>query len=163
MPAATPCTATLLTCLHAEIDTTSAYIDLLEQEAALLTDSASLDALPALTQAKQASADALITLARTRAQHMCAANNADSYARTNAAAAGDDDLWQAWHTLLDLAEQAHNLNLRNGALIDVHLRHTRQSLTALRAAMGLSELYTDSGKPQVMGNRAGRSMPIRTG
>jgi len=149
-----PRTTTLLACLNAEIDATSAFIGLLEEEAELLTgetsSGASLATLPALTQAKQALADTLAALARTRAQHVNAANSADNHARTHAAAAEDDALWQAWHTLLNLADEAHSLNQRNGALIDLHLRHTQQSLAALRAAMGANTLYAADGRPQVM-------------
>jgi len=159
--------ASLRACLEAEIDATSAFIDLLEQEAELLTDSTALDTLPELTVRKQALADQLTTLARARLAHLPAVdqtNDTDTdYDRTTAVAATDDALWQAWHTLLDLADQAHDLSLRNGALIDVHLRHTQQSLAALRAAIGAGSLYAADGKPRPMGYKANRSVTIGLG
>jgi len=154
-----PHLATLLACLESEIDAVAEVIDLLEQEAELLTQSTSLDALPALSQAKEASVARLHTLAQTRARHLDAADDADNYVRTNALAAKDDALWQAWHTLLDLGEEAHSLNTRNGALVNVHLRHTQQSLAALRAATGAGELYTADGKS----HKIGRSAAIAAG
>jgi len=154
-----PHLAALLACLESEIDAVTDVIDLLEQESELLTQSTSLDALPALSQAKEAAVARLGTLAQTRAHHLNAADDADNYTRTNALAAQDDALWQAWHTLLDLGEQAHGLNTRNGALIKVHLRHTQQSLAALRAAAGAGELYTAKGKSR----KLGRSMAIAAG
>jgi len=140
------CTETLLACLNAEIDEMSVFINLLEQEAELLTNSVSLDTLPAVSQAKQASADKLVELARTRAEYLQASNLADSRTRTHALAADDDALWQAWHILQDLTEQAHSQNLRNGTLIKLHLHHTGQSLHALRAATDAGELYAANGK-----------------
>jgi len=140
------CTETLLACLNAEIDEMSVFINLLEQEAELLTNSVSLGTLPALSQAKQTSAAKLAELACARAQHLQASSNVESRTRTQALAADDDALWQAWHMLQDFTEQAHSLNLRNGALINIHLQHTEQLLHALRAATGAGELYTANGK-----------------
>ena len=45
--------------------------------------------------------------------------------------------WRAYGSaLLSKSESANEINLRNGALIDVHLRYTQQSLDALRGLGG---------------------------
>ena len=139
-------TGSLLACLDAEITETSNFIDLLEKEAETLINSESLSDIPALAAAKEASAHKLTALATERQQLLQLPEGANSHEHMSDIAASDDDLWQAWYTVLDLAEQARSLNLRNGALIEVHLRHTRQSLEALRNATGIGDVYTADGK-----------------
>jgi len=125
----------------------------------MLIDSVSLNDIPALTETKEASARRFAALADQREQLLHALGGPGDRAHMDDVAATDDELWQAWQTLLDVAEQARSLNLRNGALIDIHLRHTQQSLEALRAAAGISNVYTADGKPQSLV----RSAPISVG
>jgi len=141
----------LLACLDAEITEISDFIDLLEKEATILIDSVALDNIPALAEAKEASARRFAALADQREQWLRALGGPGDRAHMDDVAADDDELWQAWQTLLDVAEQARSLNLRNGALIDIHLRHTQQSLEALRAAAGISDVYTAEGKSKTLG------------
>jgi len=141
-----PDVSVLLASLNAEIDAMSAFIHLLEQEAALLTDSTALDTLPALTQTKQSAAHTLQTLMRTRVQQLHLPSDAAPAARMDELACQHEAIKQAWQTLLDLGQRAHKLNVRNGTLIDVHLRHTQASLDALRTSTGVTEVYTACGK-----------------
>jgi len=149
----------LLDCLDAEIAEISDFIDLLEKEAAILIDSVSLNEIPALTETKEASARRFASLADQREQLLHALGGPGDRPHMDDVAATDDELWQAWQTLLDIAEQARSLNLRNGALIDIHLHHTQQSLEALRTAAGINDVYTADGKPQTLS----RSAPISVG
>jgi len=149
----------LLVCLDSEIDEISLFIDLLEKEAVILIESESLDEIPVLAQRKEASAQQLTKLAAQREQCLRALGGAGDRSQMEELAASDDALWQAWQTLLDIAEQARGLNLRNGALIDIHLRHTQQALEGLRNAMGISDVYTAEGKAKTLS----RSIPIGFG
>jgi len=150
---------TLLASLPAEIDAVSTFIALLEQEAALLTNSTALDDLPALTEAKQTAAHALQVLVEARVRQLHLPAGADPRARMDELAEQNDALKHAWHTLVNLGHQAHTLNTRNAALIDVHLRHTQQSLHALRTSAGMTEVYTARGKTR----RVHRSTAIAAG
>ena len=58
------------------------------------------------------------------------------HAGTEQAAAQHPQLAGVWQALLSKSESANEINLRNGALIDVHLRYTQQSLDALRGLGG---------------------------
>jgi len=140
----------LLACLDAEIAEISDFIDLLEKEAVILIDSESLDNIPALAQAKEACTQRLTSQAEQRVQLLHALGGNGDHAHMEAVAATDDELWEAWQTLLDVGEQARGLNLRNGALIDIHLYHTQQALKSLRAVTGLGDVYTASGKAKTM-------------
>ena len=141
----------LLACLNAEIDETNNFIDLLEKEAEILVSSESLSEIPALTEAKEASAHQLTQLGKQRSQLLQILGGAGDRAQMDALAATDDELWTAWQILLATAEEASVLNQRNGTLISVHLRHTQQSLEALRSAAGVGDVYTADGKPHAIG------------
>lgn len=152
-------TDSLLACLDDEINEISDFIDLLEKEASILIDSESLNDIPVLTEAKEVSAIRLAGMAQRRELLLIEMGGPGDRAQMENLAASDDELWQAWQTLLDVAEQARSLNLRNGALIDIHLRHTQQSLEALRAAAGISDVYAADGKPHTLS----RNTPIGVG
>jgi len=148
----------LLACLDSEIDEVSDFIDLLEKEATLLIDSVSLNEIPAIAQEKEVSARRFAALGDQREQLLREMGGSGDRTHMDDVAASDDDLWQAWQTLLDIAEQARSLNLRNGALIDIHLSHTQQALEALRSAAGLGDVYTADGKPKALSRSASISV-----
>lgn len=52
------------------------------------------------------------------------------------------ELAEIWQALLAKSGSANEINLRNGALIDVHLRYTQQSLEALRQIGGVGGTAT---------------------
>ncbi|WP_195830741.1 flagellar export chaperone FlgN, partial [Bordetella pertussis] len=63
-------------------------------------------------------------------------------AGTDAAAAAHPELGPLWQALQANAAQAREHNQRNGTLIAVNLRHTQESLDALRQAAGTGAAAT---------------------
>ena len=56
--------------------------------------------------------------------------------------------YRIWQALLTKSASANEINMRNGALIDVHLRYTQQSLDALRNinGVGVATTYDAHGR-----------------
>lgn len=139
--------AALLDCLTDEADAVDHFIDLLEAEAAALTESDNTDDLLATTDAKQAAATRLRELSDRRAALVAELGGTGSdYAAMQDVAARYDELAPAWAHLLELTGHARNLNQRNGVLIDAHLRHTQMSLDLLRTVAGVGNVYDASGR-----------------
>ena len=133
----------LLDLLSREYAATGAFVALLDQEAAAMTQG-EFAKLPELAERKSKLADQIALMAQQREmeQHslgyVAGRRGADA-----AAAAGGEALQNAWHNLLKRAAQAHACNHRNGVMIHTHLDFTRQTIGFLQA--GSQPLYGPDG------------------
>lgn len=133
----------LLDALLREQAAIQAFIELLQQEAAAMTDG-DFKKLPELAQRKAELADQIKALGQQREQQQLALGYADGRSGAAAAcAAGGKTLQQAWHNLLTSAAQAHEFNHRNGVMVHTHLEFTRQTISFLQA--GGEPLYGPDG------------------
>lgn len=53
---------------------------------------------------------------------------------------------KAWQTLLELAAEARDLNITNGKLIGLHMRHNQQAFAALMSATDRAMTYGPDGQ-----------------
>ncbi len=58
---------------------------------------------------------------------------------------------QAWKTLMALASEARELNILNGKLIGLHMRHNQQAFNALMGATDRAMTYGPDGQRQTGG------------
>jgi len=139
-------TPTLHDCLLHETAEVAQFTELLEAEAAALDDGLTPEQLQSLTDRKTASAQRLQELANRRDALLAGLGLPGGHDGTDRAAAADAQVGQAWARLLEASDRARQLNARNGALIDTHLRHTRRSLDILREIAGISNVYDAKGR-----------------
>lgn len=110
------------------------FVDLLDQEADAMTDG-QFTGLTALAERKSKMADKLALLSRQREnEQMRLGFSADRSGTDAAAAAGGEEMQNAWTRLRECAAQAHERNHRNGVMIHTHLDFTRQAISFLKAS-----------------------------
>ena len=129
-------------CLIRENALVQEFSAALEREAQALADRAAYQQLPDLTQHKESLALQLAALSDHRDALLDQMGLPAGHAGTQHAVARDPQLAQAWQTLLDHAAIARERNARNSALVEASLRHTQQSLEALRELGGLANAGT---------------------
>ena len=112
------------------------FAAILEAETEVLVGPGDIDALHDITERKSGIAHKLVELSQTRDALLAEIGLPAGHAGTEQAAAQHPQLAGVWQALLSKSESANEINLRNGALIDVHLRYTQQSLDALRGLGG---------------------------
>ena len=133
----------LLDLLTREHAATGIFLELLDQEAAAMTDGG-FAKLPELAERKSELADQIALMARQREMEQLSLGYAAGRRGADAAAAaGGEALQNAWRDLLKLAAQAHASNHRNGVMIHTHLDFTRQTIGFLQA--GSQPLYGPDG------------------
>jgi len=128
--------ATLLDCLTCENDLVLAFSAALEAETHALVERAAFGQLPELAQRKEAMALQLAALSDRRDALLDQLGLPGGHDGTEQAVARDPALAGIWRTLLASAAVARERNTRNSALVEVSLRHTQQSLDALRELGG---------------------------
>jgi flagella synthesis protein FlgN len=137
----------LLSREHAAI---GVFLELLGQEAQAMTDGTFAE-LPGLAERKARMAEQIAHIGSRRdAQQEALGYGAGRRGADAAAAAGDAVLKSAWRALLARAEEARDLNHRNGVMVHTHLDFTRQTLNFLKA--GGQPLYGPDGTHQSGGN-----------
>ncbi len=134
--------AALKTCLERENTLVVEFLHALEAETEALMDRRAHESLQAAVQRKETLADELARLGAERDALLSAAGLAGGPAGTDAAAAAHPELGPLWQALQANAAQAREHNQRNGTLIAVNLRHTQESLDALRQAAGTGAAAT---------------------
>ena len=140
----------LLNLLHREHAATGLFLELLVQEAQVMTEGAFAE-LPGLAERKSHLADQITLIGRRReAQQLAMGYGPGRSGADAAAAAGDAALKSAWQQVLARAAEAHELNHRNGVMVHTHLDFTRQTLNFLKA--GGQPLYGPDGTHQSGGS-----------
>jgi len=148
-----PATTTMdfVSCLRVEHDAVAAFVTLLETEQQALING-NADQLLALADSKIQAAHKLSKLANARRDGLLA--------RVGKVEFGDMTAWlQAnaanslpiWNGILQLAEQAQQLNSTNGILIQTKLRQNQQALMALNnATHSTNGLYGPDGQTSLL-------------
>ncbi|MFG0233249.1 flagella synthesis protein FlgN [Achromobacter sp. 413638] len=126
----------LQACMKQEDALITEFAAILEAETEVLVGPGDIDALHDITERKSGIAHKLVELSQKRDALLAEIGLPAGHAGTEQAAAQHPQLAGVWQALLSKSESANEINLRNGALIDVHLRYTQQSLDALRGLGG---------------------------
>jgi len=126
-----------------EQDETNAFVDILEKEADILVSGAEPEALADITQTKWYRAHALNALFLER-QALIATfpSRTDITAVSRVSIAIAD----AWNTLNARFQHAHDLNSRNGLMIEQLKKSTDDAMALLRSVRGQSDVYTATGR-----------------
>lgn len=150
-------TADFISRLYDERDALKAFVTLLETEQQALV-SGNTEQLLMLADSKVLAVHGLSKLANARSEGLRAQGEKielggmTAWLRTNNA----NDL-PVWHDILQLAEQAQQLNRTNGALIQTRLRNNQQALMVLQGATnGATGLYGPDGQPNL--SASGRTL-----
>ncbi|MGE8657310.1 MAG: flagella synthesis protein FlgN [Achromobacter sp.] len=146
----------LQACLKQEDALIAEFSSILEEETKVLVGPGNVDALHDITERKGNVAQQLVELSNTRDALLAEIGLPAGHAGTEQAAVLHPQLSGVWQTLLAKSASANEINVRNGALIDVHLRYTQQSLDALRQIGGLGGTSTYDAQ-----GRGARSAPGR--
>ncbi len=132
--------------LHREQAALDRFIDLLQQEQAALI-SANVDALLSISDTKLKQADVLSALAKERVAMLIGAGFGTDAAGVNDWLASQPQVvTDAWHKLLQSAQAAQRINQTNGKLIQTHLQHNQQALSALINASNRANIYGPDGQ-----------------
>jgi flagella synthesis protein FlgN len=132
--------------LRAEAETLQLFQSLLDAEQQAILDS-NIEALEKLTQSKLELIEHLNCHAAERQHHIIALGiHADRAGIQQWADTAGQSAKDAWAALLKAAEAAQQANQVNGALIQTHLQHNQQALSALLAAANQASLYGPDGQ-----------------
>ena len=137
--------------LKAELAAVNRFIDILQQEQTALV-SADVDTLLPLSDSKTKQADELRLLAQQRVDQLIQAGFSGNREGMDAwlaeqPTAGRNDMKKVWDDLLQAGRTAQRLNETNGKLIEIHLQHNQQALSALASAANQSGVYGKDGQP----------------
>ena len=152
----------LQACMKQEDALITEFAAILEAETEVLVGPGDIDALHDITERKSGIAHKLVELSQTRDALLAEIGLPAGHAGTEQAAAQHPQLAGVWQALLSKSESANEINLRNGALIDVHLRYTQQSLDALRG-LGGGRPAPRPTTPRAAARAAPRRKPIVAG
>ena len=132
----------LQACMKLEDALITEFSAILEEETKVLVGPGNVDALHDITERKGNIAQQLVDLSHTRDGLLAEIGLPAGHAGTEQAAVQHPQLSDVWQALLAKSASANEINMRNGALIDVHLRYTQQSLDTLRQIGGLGGTST---------------------
>ena len=132
----------LQACMKQEDALITEFSSIREEETKVLVGPGNVDALHDITERKGNIAQQLVDLSHTRDGLLAEIGLPAGHAGTEQAAVQHPQLSDVWQALLAKSASANEINMRNGALIDVHLRYTQQSLDALRQIGGLGGTST---------------------
>ena len=138
----------LQACMKQEDALITEFSSILEEETKVLVGPGNVDALHDITERKGNIAQQLVDLSHTRDGLLAEIGLPAGHAGTEQAAVQHPQLSDVWQALLAKSASANEINMRNGALIDVHLRYTQQSLDALRqiGCLGGTSTYDAQGR-----------------
>ncbi|RPJ88744.1 flagellar protein FlgN [Achromobacter xylosoxidans] len=139
----------LQSCMQQEDTLITEFSTVLEEETEVLVGLGTVGVLQEITERKGGLARKLVDLSQVRDSLLAEIGLPAGHTGTEQAAVLHPQLSGVWQSLLSKSAAANEINLRNGALIDVHLRYTQQSLDALRnvgAAGGAPSTYDARGR-----------------
>lgn len=141
--------AELMAIFEAELEAFEEFLGILQIEAETL-QSRSVDALPELTQLKSEQVAHLSQLALERSHLLKNQGfSPDAYGMSHWLYYYDfpeKTLTNYWRTIVELARQAHDLNQKNGALIELKLMYNQQALNILQSAATQLSVYDKGGQ-----------------
>ncbi|MDM0074644.1 flagellar protein FlgN [Variovorax sp. J2P1-59] len=128
---------TMLLYLHAEKSCVEEFLTVLETEEQAMSNGR-FGELASISEQKIQLLDRIAELDRQRETAQAALGFEPGAAGADAAAAaGGEATRQAWTALLELAERARALNLRNGSIVYTHLDFTQKALHFLQSSVQL--------------------------
>ncbi len=131
--------------LQHELQSVEAFVDLLKREQTALV-SGDIEVLALLSTEKMPVVNQLMQLHEERSQLLAASNSPDETMASDVLLSSNPisttPISQRYQALLQSAKQ---LNQTNETILAHWLRQTRQSLQALRGAVGRAELYNPKG------------------
>jgi len=145
--------AALQICLERENTLVQAFIEAVEAETRALADRKATDVLEHATREKEALAERLVALSLQRDELLAGLGLPAGHEGTEQAVRQFPELALAWEDLQKHAAIAREHNERNGMLIELSLRHTQETLDALRklsSGQG-SSMYDAQGRGRMMG------------
>lgn len=143
--------------LQSEQATLDRFIAVLQHEQAALI-AADIDQVQSLSPQKQELSEQLNALAQQRVTQLHQAGfTPDTEGMKAWLKLQVPAVKQSWEKLLASAQTAQQLNQTNGKLIQTHLQHNQQALSALMNAANRADVYGADGQP-----RTGPGNPQRT-
>lgn len=140
----------LLTLIQSELELMEHFLFLLEKEHQTLLSSYTNDELFDITEIKNQYAERLDQAAQTRDQLLQQYQLSNGRQGLNEARNLAPQIAEAVDTLFLIAEQARNLNEKNGLLIQAYLTYTTEALSAFGQpeAPKAQDVYNAQGKKQ---------------
>ncbi|MEZ0238659.1 MAG: flagella synthesis protein FlgN [Methylophilaceae bacterium] len=124
------------------------FINLLQQEQEALV-AANVEKLQSLSELKQKHSELLNNLAQQRVATLERAGFKSDAAGVAAWLASQPaSVKESWKKLLEGAQVAQQLNQTNGKLIQTHMQHNQQALSALMNAANRADVYGADGQPR---------------
>ncbi|HLT99234.1 MAG TPA: flagellar protein FlgN [Burkholderiaceae bacterium] len=151
----------LQACLEKEANLMGEFLQILQEEAKVLEEGATEQALADTTERKNATADRLMEVAEVRNSMLQSMGFGSDGAGLSEAARQHPSLEQVRQALVDVTNQARSLNEANGRIIEVFLEHNQRALDTLRRLAGVGDIYDASGRKRP-GN-PGASRNIKAG
>ena len=142
--------------LKAELDAFQRFCDILHAEQESLMQG-HIDNLFAIAKLKSEKVLLLTQLSAERNQYLQShafppnQQGMEMLSATTQAAVAGESIAKTWHTLIQLAQTAQQLNASNGILIETKLQHNQQALAVLQSAANQASLYGPDGKTHTMG------------
>ena len=140
----------LAACITRECDATQGFVEILRQEQQALQQ-ADISLLPALAAEKACQAQQLAQLADARHGWLAMRGYPQDHLGMERGLQDCPAAADAWTELLQLAENANQLNRINGILLDQRLRYVQQRLSVLQSSVSSipgAGLYGSDGQPQ---------------
>lgn len=150
--------AALQDCLEKEASLMGEFLLILQDEAKVLEEGATEDALVGTTARKNSASDALTEIARQRNALLQELGFESDGPGLTAAAEAYPTLLAPRQALLDVAAQARSLNEANGRIIDVFLDHNQRTLDTLRRLAGVGDIYDASGRKRTGSKGSSRNI-----
>src|SRR5690606_33711725 len=134
------------------------FLQILQDEAKVLEEGATEQALTDTTQRKTATAETLREAATERKAMLQALGFGTDGAGLSQAVQQHPSLSAAREALVSITEQARALNEANGRVIEVFLEHNQRALDTLRRLAGVGDIYDASGRTRPGNPRASRNI-----
>ena len=124
------------------------FINLLQQEQEALV-AANVEKLQSLSELKQKHSELLSNMAQQRVATLERAGFKSDAAGVPAWLTSQPaSVKEFWKKLLESAQIAQQLNQTNGRLIQTHMQHNQQALSALMNAANRADVYGADGQPR---------------
>lgn len=145
----------LLQLLQVGVDCASGLIETLNEERSAL-EHQNVDALNVTADRKQQLLTRLEAM-ETERQALCKAggfdHEPDAMAQFLEASRATPKLVSCWHRLVDLAKACSELNIRNGAIINVRRQQIAGTLSVIRGESPDNDTYGQNGRDKVSSTR----------
>ena len=138
----------MLSAFQSELAALNRFIEVLQREQTALVE-VDVNQLITISSEKIKQAEQLNRLAQARVTALKNIGIEGGLAQVEAwLASQPQDMATAWHSLIETAKTAQQLNLTNGKLIESQLKNNQQALNTLVSAATQSAVYGADGQPR---------------